>query len=302
MVKFDGQVAVVTGAGTGLGREYALLLARRGARVVVNDLGGSVADDGTTSARAADAVVDEIRSAGGEAIASYDSVAEAKGAQSIIDAALVKWGQLDILINNAGILREGLLQEMSLDSIERVMAVHLMGTLYCTRAALIPMFERSYGRIVLTSSASGLMGNVNQAVYGAAKAGMVGLMNCVKLSAERQGVLINTVVPSADTRMSKGLIRDELARNMSPHLVAPMVGWYASSNCRTSGEVVNACGGYFFRIAYYKSRGVQFDPRRPITLEMIDEERDKISDMNGLEPYKGTIASLEPSLRQIGTL
>lgn len=302
MIRFDNRVAIVTGAGTGLGREYALLLSSRGAKVVVNDLGGAVDGQAGVSSKPADAVVQEIRAAGGDAVANYDSVADPAGAQRIVDAALSKWGRLDVLVNNAGILREGHLQDMTLDAMEKVIAVHLTGTLYCTRAALAPMTAQKYGRIVLTSSASGLMGHANQAVYGAAKSGMLGLMNCVKLSCGDNGVTINTVAPSADTRMSKGLIKEELARNMAPHLVAPMVGWFASEQCKRSGEVVNACGGYFFKIAFYKSPGVQFDPREPVTLEMIDGAYNSISDMTQLEPYRGTLASLEPSLRQIGRL
>jgi NAD(P)-dependent dehydrogenase (short-subunit alcohol dehydrogenase family) len=302
MTRFDGRVAIVTGAGTGLGREYALLLASHGAKVVVNDLGGNVAGDAGVSSNAADAVVKEISARGGIAVASYDSVADPAEAQRMVDSALSIWGRLDILVNNAGILREGHLEDMTLNAMEQVIAVHLMGTLYCTRAALVPMLANNYGRIVLTSSASGLMGHVNQAVYGAAKSAMLGLMNCAGLSCAGKDVKINTVVPSADTRMSRGLIKEELARNMAPHLVAPLVGWFASESCARSGEVVNACGGYFFKIAFYKSPGVQFDPHEPITLEMIDAAYERIADMSRLEPYRGTLASLEPSLRQIGRL
>ncbi len=302
MIRFDNRVALVTGAGTGLGREYALLLAQRGARVVVNDLGSSVGGDSPSSSQAAEAVVQEIRAQGGTAVANFDSVADADGAQRMVDAALNEWGRLDVLVNNAGILRESLLQDMPLDALRKVIDVHLMGTLYCTRAALVPMLAQSYGRIVLTSSASGLMGHVNQAVYGAAKSAMVGLMNCVKLSCTDKDVLINTVAPSADTRMSKGLIREDLARNMSPQLVAPMVGWFASEDCKMTGEVVNACGGYFFKIGYYKSQGVQFDPAEPIDLDMVGDAYPRIADMSQLEPYRGTLASLEPSLRHIGRL
>ena len=301
MIRFDNRVAIVTGAGTGLGREYALLLAARGAKVVVNDIGGAVDGQGG-SARPAAAVVAEIKAAGGEAIANHDSVADPAGAQRIVDAALKTWGRLDILINNAGILREATLQGTSLDAIEKVIGVHLMGTIYCTRAALPAMVEQGYGRIVLTSSASGLLGRADQGVYAAAKSGMLGLMNCVKLDCKDSGVLINTVAPSADTRMSKGLIKDELARNMAPHVVAPMVAWFASESCTQSGEVVNACGGYFFKIAFYQSPGAQFDPQQPITLEMVDEAWPRISDMTRLEPYRGTLASLEPSLRKLGRI
>lgn len=302
MIRFDDRVAIVTGSGTGIGREHALLLGSRGCKVVVNDIGGAVDGQGGGSARPAAAVVQEIRAAGGQAIANHDSVSDPAGAQRIVDAALGEWGRLDILINNAGILREAPLQAMALDAIEAVVGVHLMGAIHCTQAALPVMLEAGYGRIVLTSSASGLLGHVDQSVYGAAKSGMLGLMNCVKLDCKDTGVLINTVAPSADTRMSKGLISEALARNMSPHLVAPMVAWFASEQCTQTGETVHACGGYFFKLALYKSQGVQFDPQQPVTLEMLADAWPRIADMAALEPYRGSLASLEPNLRKLGRL
>jgi len=301
MIRFDHRVAIVTGSGTGLGREYALLLAARGARVVVNDVGGAVDGQGG-SARPAAAVVDEIRAAGGSAIANHDSVADPAGAQRMVDAALAEWGRLDILVNNAGILREAPLERMALDAIEAVIGVHLMGTIHCTRAALKPMLEAGYGRIVLTSSGSGLLGLAGQSIYGAAKSAMVGLMNCMRFDLQDSGVLVNTVAPSANTRMSQGLVREELARHMAPHLVAPLVAWFASEQCRQSGDTVNAFGGCFFKVALYKSLGAQFDPQQPVTLEMIDEAWPRIADMSQPEPYRGTFASLEPGLRQLGRL
>jgi NAD(P)-dependent dehydrogenase (short-subunit alcohol dehydrogenase family) len=301
MIRFDQRVAVVTGAGTGLGREYALLLGSRGARVVVNDTGGALDGAGGSLGPAA-AVAQEIRAAGGQAIANSDSVADAQGAQRIVDAALEEWGRIDILINNAGILREAPLERMAMDAIEAVIGVHLMGTLHCTRAALRPMIDSGYGRVVLTSSGSGLLGAAGQSVYGAAKSAMLGLMNCIRLDCKDTGVLINTVAPSAATRMSLGLVREELARHMAPHLVAPMVAWFASEQCRESGDTINAFGGCFFKVAMFKAAGAQFDPQEPVTLEMIDEAWPRISDMTRPEPYRGTVASLEPGLRRLGRL
>jgi len=301
MIEFDQRVAIVTGAGTGLGREYALLLASRGARVVVNDIGGAV-DGAGASARPAASVVEEIRAAGGQAIANHDSVSDPASAQRIVDAALNTWGRLDILVNNAGILREAPLEKMALDAIEAVIGVHLMGTIHCTRAALVPMRERGYGRIVFTSSGSGLLGLASQSVYGAAKAAMVGLMNCVTLDCKDTGVLINTVAPSANTRMSQGLVKEELARNMPPHLVAPIVAWLSSEQCRETGQTINAFGGCFFKVALYKSMGAQFDPMEPITIEMVEKAWGDILDMSAPEPYRGTFASLEPGLRKLGRI
>ena len=146
------------------------------------------------------------------------------------------------------------------------------------------------------------MGHLDQSVYGAAKSAMLGLMNCVKLDCADSGVLINTVAPSADTRMSKGLIREELARNMSPRLVAPMVAWFASEQCTRSGETVNACGGYFFKVTLFKAPGVQFDPLQALTPEMVEGAQDRIFDLSDPAPYRGTLASLEPNLRALGRI
>lgn len=302
MIRFDQRVAIITGAGVGLGREYALLLASRGAKVLVNDIGTAVDGADQGSAQPATAVVAEIRAAGGQAIANSDSVAELGGVQSMVDAALKQWGRIDILINNAGILRTGPLHTMSLEAIEAMIAVHLMATLYCTRAVLPCMIERGYGRIVLSSSGVGLRGLADHSVYGAAKSGMLGLMDCVKLDCKDQGVLINTVAPSADTRMSKGTIPEELARHMSPRLVAPMVAWLASENCTHSGALVSAGGGYFYKVAFFKGPGAQFDPQQPLTPEMIGENWPRIADMSQVEPFLGTLAGLEPNLRKLGRL
>jgi NAD(P)-dependent dehydrogenase (short-subunit alcohol dehydrogenase family) len=300
MIRFDNRVAIVTGAGAGLGREYALLLAARGAKVVVNDIGSAMDGRDSGSTLAAAAVVEEIRAAGGLAIASNDSVADPASAQRIVDAALKEWGRVDILINNAGILRVGPLQAMALEDMHAMIAVHLMGTLYCTRAVLPLMIAQSYGRIVLTSSGVGLRGLADHCIYGATKSAMLGLMDSIKLDCKDNGVIINTVAPSAETRMSKETIRKELARHMSPRVVAPMVAWLCSENCTQSGMLLSAGGGYFYKVAFYKGPGVQFDPAQPLTLEMIDENWPRIIDMSRVEPFLGTLAGLEPNLRKLG--
>ncbi len=302
LLRFDGRVALVTGAGSGLGREYALLLAARGAKVVVNDVGGSVAGTGSDSTASADAVVEEIRALGGTAISSTASVAQAEGAQQMVHAALDTWGRLDILINNAGVLRQGPLEDMALDAVDQVIAVHLMGTLYCTRAALAAMRSQNYGRIVLTSSAVGLMGYPGQAAYAAAKSAMFGLMHAVRQDCAGTGIAINTVAPVADTPMSKGILRQEIATHLSPRLVAPMVAWLASEGCTDSGHVINAGGGYFCEVAQYKSRGVHFDPREDLTPDMVGAAFGRIADMAEAEPYRGTLSCIEPELRRLGEL
>ena len=301
MIRFDNRVALVTGAGTGLGREYALLLAARGARVVVNDVGGNVAGDGG-SAAPAESVVQEIRAAGGQAIANCDSVADPDGASRMVEAAVREWGRIDILINNAGIMREAPLDVLALDAIEKIVAVNLMGTLYCTRAALPAMREQGYGRLVLTSSGAGLTGLKGQSVYGAATTAMLGLMNCMRFDLEGTGVFVNTVAPSAATRMSQGILQEKLARNMHPALVAPLVVWLASEQCPDTGQLLTATAGCYFKVALYKSQGVQFDPAAPVTLEMVDSAWSRIIATEGVEPYRGTLASLERNLRKLGLL
>jgi NAD(P)-dependent dehydrogenase (short-subunit alcohol dehydrogenase family) len=301
VIRFDGEVAIVTGAGTGLGRAYSLLLASRGARVVVNDIGGAVDGRGASSTPA-DRVVAEIGTTGGEATASYDSVATGEGAARLVQCAVDRYGRVDILINNAGILRESPLGAMSLGDLEAVIQVHLLGSLYCTRAALPLMLAQNYGRIVLTSSATGLVGHADQSVYGAAKAAMIGIMNCVKLDCRAANVGINTVVPSATTRMSKGLVAEDLAQYMAPEHVAALVAYFASRPCTRSGDIVHAIGGHFARIALFRAAGVQFDPVEPITIEMIEGAYERIADLSGAQPYRGTLASLEPNLRAMGRL
>lgn len=301
MIRYDGDVAIVTGAGVGLGRSYARLLAARGARVVVNDIGGAV-DGRGASASPANLLVEEITAAGGVAVANTDSVASADGASRLVQSAMDHFGKVDILINNAGILREGPLGSMSLDDLEAVVQVHLLGALYCTRAVLPGMLAQDYGRIVLTSSGSGLVGHVGQSVYGAAKSAMVGLMNCMTLDCRATNVRVNTVTPSATTRMSRGLVAEELARYMAPEHVAALVGFFASRACARTGDIVQAIGGHFSKVAFYRAKGVQFDPVDDITVEMVERAYERITDMADAEPYRGTLASLAPNLKAMGRL
>ena len=203
-IRFDNRVAVVTGAGNGLGRSHALELARRGAKVVVNDLGGAVDGKGGATS-AADAVVNEIKQAGGTAVANYDSVADASGAANIIQTAVDAFGTIDVLINNAGILRDKSFAKMDLADFEHVVQVHLMGSVYCTKAAWPIMQAQNYGRVVMTTSASGIFGNFGQSNYGAAKTGVVGLMNVLRQEGAKNGIMVNTVAPIAATRMTEAL-------------------------------------------------------------------------------------------------
>jgi len=240
-LRFDGRVAVVTGGGRGLGRAYSLLLASRGAKVVVNDPGGSLSGGGT-DATPADDVVREISAAGGEAVASVDSVATPDGGKAIIDTALESFGRIDILIHNAGNVRRAPLRDMSYEDFEAVVDVHLRGAFHVVRPAFPVMCDAGYGRIVLTSSIGGLYGNHGVANYAVAKAGVIGLSNVAAMEGLEHGVKSNVIVPAAVTRMAEG-IDTSAYPPMGPELVAPVVGWLAHETCSITGEMLVALAG-----------------------------------------------------------
>ena len=253
-LRFDDRVAVVTGAGRGLGREYARLLASRGARVVVNDSGGDLTGNGA-DAGPAEQVVNEIRSAGGEAVACSDSVATRDGGDAIVATALERYGRLDILIHNAGNVRRGSLTEMSHDDFDAVLDVHLRGAFNVLRPAFPGMCAAGYGRVVLTSSIGGLYGNHDVANYAAAKAGVIGLSNVAALEGAAAGVTCNVIVPAAVTRMATG-IDTSAYPPMGPELVAPVVGWLAHESCSVTGEIFIAMAGRVARAVVAESPGV----------------------------------------------
>ncbi|MET0179884.1 MAG: SDR family NAD(P)-dependent oxidoreductase, partial [Novosphingobium sp.] len=228
-LRFDNRVAVITGAGRGLGRSYALLLAARGARVVVNDPGVSMQGAGTGESPA-QAVVEEIRAAGGEAVANTDSVATAEGGRAIVQAAIDAWGRIDILVHNAGIVRRGSLRELSPEDWNAVLDVHLHGGFNVVRPAFPLMCDAGYGRIVLTASVNALYGNANVANYSVAKAGLVGLANVAALEGAAHGVSANCIIPAAVTRMSEGVDTSQFPP-MDPELVAPAVAYLAHESC-----------------------------------------------------------------------
>jgi NAD(P)-dependent dehydrogenase (short-subunit alcohol dehydrogenase family) len=258
MESFQDKVVVITGAGGGLGRAHALEFARRGARVVVNDLGGSA--DGSGQSDMADQVVAEIRASGGVAIANKASVADRAGAKSIIDDAVSEFGTIDVLINNAGILRDKSFKNLDLDDWDLVINVHLNGTAYVTHAAWPIMYAKNYGRIVLTSSTSGIFGNFGQSNYGAAKMGMVGLMNVLALEGASHNIKVNTLAPAAATRLTNTIPgRDENLDQPDPerasHLVTPAVLYMASDHAPT-GRIFQAGNGRFSLAAIYSNEGV----------------------------------------------
>ena len=249
MVDFKDRVAVITGAGGGLGREHALLLAGLGAAVVVNDLGGSVDGTGAASS-AADAVVAEIVAAGGAAVAEYSSVATPDGGAAIVQKALDEFGRLDVVINNAGILRDKSFANMEEDQVTAVLDVHLRGAFWVTRAAWPHMREQSYGRVLMTSSASGAMGNFGQSNYGAAKMGLIGLMNVLKLEGAKYNINVNAIAPIAVTRMTEELLGSFgiTADQFGPQAVSPAVAYLTSESCDLTGEIWSVGGGSVSRI------------------------------------------------------
>jgi NAD(P)-dependent dehydrogenase (short-subunit alcohol dehydrogenase family) len=256
-LRFDGRVAIVTGAGGGLGREHALLLASRGASVVVNDLGG--AQDGTgSSATPAEKVVEEITAAGGTAVSDANTVSTPEGGAAIVQTALDAYGRVDILVNNAGILRDKSFSKMDVADWDAVIAVHLRGTMCVTQPAWRHMRERGYGRIVNTTSASGLFGNFGQTNYGAAKMGIVGLTKVLAQEGARDGITVNAIAPMARTRMTESLI-GRLADSLAPALVSPVVAWLAHEDCTVTGEVLSCGGGRVARVFVAATPG-WFDP------------------------------------------
>lgn len=273
-LRFDGRVAVVTGGGRGLGRSYALLLAERGAKVVVNDSGGDLAGDGSDSTPADD-VVREIADTGGQAVASTDSVATPAGGQAIIDTAIERYGRLDILVHNAGIVRRASLREMTYDDFEAVVDVHLRGAFHLVRPAFPLMCDAGYGRIVLTSSIGGLYGNHEVANYAVAKAGVIGLSNVAAMEGAAHGVRSNVIVPAAVTRMAAG-IDTSAYPPMGPELVAPAVGWLSHESCSVTGEVLIALAGRIARAVIAESPGVY---RPSWSIEEVGEHIAAIRDL-----------------------
>ncbi|GAK33600.1 peroxisomal multifunctional enzyme type 2 [alpha proteobacterium Q-1] len=253
-IRFDGRVAIVTGAGGGLGRSHALELARRGASVVVNDLGGSVDGSGGSS-DAAKAVVDEIHVLGGKAIANGSSVTDEAGVARLMSETMEAYGRIDILINNAGILRDKSFAKMSLDDFRLVVDVHLMGAAICSHAVWPIMKQQKYGRIVMTSSSSGLYGNFGQTNYGAAKLGQVGLMNTLKLEGAKDNIHVNAIVPIAATRMTEDLFPPQLLDLFRPELVTPAVMLLAGEDA-PNGQIISAGAGHFAKAHIVETEGV----------------------------------------------
>jgi len=292
MSNLTGKVALVSGSGRGIGRAIALKLARHGARVVVNDL----------DKEPGEAVVAEIKAAGGEAAANYASVAEEKPAASIVETAMDTWGRIDILVNNAGILRDKAFVNMPMEDFEAVVRVHLLGNVYPTKAAWPFMRAAKYGRIVVTTSGSGTVGNFGQTNYGAAKMGVNGFINCLKHEGAKYNILCNAISPAARTRMTEAILPPDMLDYFKPELVSPAVAYLCSEECSFSGEIIAAAAGGYSRVKYVQSEGAFFDPAEPVTVEMFADALPKVMDMEHPQEHAGGLSRLENRLRAMGRI
>lgn len=282
-ISFDGKVAIVTGAGGGLGRSHAMELARRGAKVVVNDLGGSV-DGSAGSSDAAQKVVDEIKAAGGEAIANGASVTDDDGVAGLVKQTMDEWGRIDILINNAGILRDKSFAKMEIADFEVVMDVHVMGSVKPTKAVWAIMKEQQYGRIVVTTSSSGLYGNFGQTNYGAAKLAVVGFMNTLKLEGQKDNIHVNALAPVAASRMTENLMPPEALALLKPEYVTPGVICLVQDEAPT-GKILAAGAGVFSLAEIQESEGLFVGRDDDLDADKVWANWDKISDFSNAKPF-----------------
>ncbi|MCB1014008.1 MAG: SDR family oxidoreductase [Acidimicrobiales bacterium] len=290
-IGFDNKVAIITGAGGGLGREHALLLASRGAQIVINDLGGTVDGSGEGTEGPAHTTAKEINDLGGVAVADTNSVATPEGGEAIVATAVDAFGKVDIVINNAGILRDKAFHNMTPDLLEPVLDVHLKGAFYVTRPAWKIMREQNYGRVINTASNAGILGNFGQTNYGAAKMGLVGLTRVLAVEGARNNIRANAIAPIARTRMTEELL-GPLAEQLDPSLVSPLVAWLAHEDCDVSGEIYSAAGGRIARMFIGLTHGY-YNPE--LTVEDVRDHWGEIRDEEGYI----TPASLSDELQQV---
>ncbi|HOO90030.1 MAG TPA: SDR family oxidoreductase [Syntrophales bacterium] len=278
-VDFTGRVAIVTGAGAGLGKCHAVEFAKRGAKVVVNDLGGTRDGVGSSDA-AANKVVEEIKALGGEAVPNYDSVATVEGGKGIVQTAIDAFGKVDILVNNAGILRDSAFHKLEEENWDAVMAVHLKGAYCVTKPAFVNMRENGYGRIVMTTSGAGLFGNFGQANYASAKAGVAGLTNVLKLEGAKYNIKTNVLIPVAASRLTEDVLPPDLFAKLKPELITPLILYMCSEQCEDSGFMINAALGYFSRTAIMTGPGaILSDGVKVPTPEEVMENWEKITSL-----------------------
>ncbi len=275
-IRFDGRVAIVTGAGGGLGRAHALLLASRGAQILVNDLGGSFTGEGA-DATPAQKVVDEIAAAGGEAAANYDSVTDG---EKIVQAAMDAFGKVDIIINNAGILRDVSFHKMTDEDWNKIFEVHVFGSYAVTHAAWPHMRDNQYGRVVMTTSAAGLYGNFGQANYSAAKLALVGLGQTLAVEGEKRNIKVNTIAPIAGSRMTETVLPPDLVKKLKPEYVSPLVTYLCSEECPTTGATYEVGPGHVHRVRLAAADGMSIHPDE-VTPEAVRDHWEAINDMEG---------------------
>jgi len=300
-LSFKDRVSIITGAGGGIGRAYAIELAKRGARVVVNDLGGAPDGSGSGNKRPADDVVHEIRQSGGEAVASYESVATPEGGEQIVKTALDAFGKVDILINNAGILRDRSLIKLEPEDWDVVIEVNLKGAYCVARPAFRVMKANNYGRIVLTSSAAALYGNFGQSNYAAAKHGLIGLMNILKIEGAKHNVKVNTVAPAAVTRLTEALTPADLVQRQSVDHVVPMVTFLCSEQSEVTGNLYYAGMGVYKRAALVAASGVVLGKgRKPASAEDIMDNFTAINSLEGAKTYSTSAEYAADVYRAIG--
>ena len=276
-IRFQDQVVIVTGAGGGLGRAHALLFAKHGAKVVVNDLGGSTHGEGA-NASAADKVVAEIRAAGGEAVANHDSVTDGG---KIVQCALDSFGRIDVVVNNAGILRDKSFHKMEDADWDLVYKVHVEGAYKVTRAAWEHLREQQYGRVIFTASTSGIYGNFGQSNYGMAKLGLYGLTRTLAIEGRKNNVLVNAIAPTGGTRMTEGLIPPQVFEQLKPELVSPLVVYLGSNQCQDTGGLYEVGGGWVGKVRWERSLGAGFDPKTGFSPEDVADSWKQIGDFEG---------------------
>lgn len=276
-IRFEDKVVIVTGAGGGLGRAHALLFARHGARVVVNDLGGSAQGEGA-NASAADRVVAEIREAGGTAVANHDSVTDG---DKIVQHALDAFGRVDVVVNNAGILRDKSFVKMDDADWDLVYRVHVEGAYKVTHAAWPHLREQNYGRVIFTASTSGIYGNFGQANYGMAKLGLYGLTRTLAIEGRKSNILVNAIAPTGGTRMTEGLIPPQVFEQLKPELISPLVVFLASEQCNETAGLFEVGGGWMGKVRWERSLGVGFDPHAGIAVEDVAANWQQLCDFEG---------------------
>jgi 3-hydroxyacyl-CoA dehydrogenase/3a,7a,12a-trihydroxy-5b-cholest-24-enoyl-CoA hydratase len=296
-LRFDGKVVVITGAGAGLGRSHALFFGRRGAKVVVNDLGGSAQGQGQSSA-AADKVVEEIQAAGGTAVANYDSV---EHGETIVKTALDAFGRIDVLINNAGILRDVSFQKMTKDDWDLIMRVHVNGAFACTHAAWPYMRDQGYGRILFTTSAAGIYGNFGQANYSAAKLGLVGFSNTLAIEGEKKNVRVNAIAPIAASRLTETVMPKDMLENLKPEYVTPLVAWLAHEDCTETGGLFEVGAGFFGKLRWERAQGKTFKLGRDLTPELLQANWETVTSFTDATHPANITEALSPVMSNLSS-